>query len=269
MELLVGTATAPSTTFTGLTMAAGNSLTIRSTPIDAKIYLLQVWADNQGAGAFRIRSPRLHDNVQGIRLDVIASTVHPLLPCGFKQPLISQDSLVAELTGSATAGDIETAAMLLYYENIPAIDARLASAEQIMPLVKHILTVENTLALGTAGGYSGEESLNAEFDLLKANTDYAILGYHVDAECAAIRYRGIDSGNLGYGGPGADDLRFVTEEWFVRLSRLSGLPCIPVFNSANVDGILVDGAQDENGTDVTVTTILAELGPSPVAVGAR
>jgi hypothetical protein len=32
-----------------------------------------------------------------------------------------------------------------------------------------------------------------------------------------------------------------------------------VFNSANRAGVLIDGAQDENGTDVTVTTLLALL----------
>jgi len=36
---------------------------------------------------------------------------------------------------------------------------------------------------------------------------------------------------------------------------------IPVFNSANKAGILIDGAQDENGADVTVQSIFAELAP--------
>ena len=263
LELLVGSATAPSTTFTGLTMAAGNSLTIRSAPLDSKIYLLQAWADNQTAGTFRIRSPRLHDNVQGIRMDVTASDTTPLLPEGIKQMLISQDTLVAEITGSATAGDLESGAMLLYYDAVPGVDARLATWEQIAPLIKHLLFVENTLALGTAGGYSGEEAINAEFNQFKANTDYALLGYTVDVECLAIRYRGIDTGNLGVGGPGNETLRQVTAQWFKRLSMSTGLACIPVFNSANADAILLDGLQDENGTDTTVTSHFAELGPTP------
>lgn len=263
IELLVGFATAPGATFTGLTMAAGNSLTIRSTAIDSKIHLLQAWADNQAAGTFRVRSPRLHDNVQGIRLDITISDTSPLLTEGTMQPLVSQDTLVAEITGSAVAGDIETAALIVFYESIPAIDSRLATWEQIKPLIKHYMTVENTLALGTAGGYSGEEAINAEFDQFKANTDYALLGYFVDTECAAIRYRGIDTGNLGVGGPGNETLRHVTAAWFKRLGMMTGLPCIPVFNSANKDAILIDGAQDENGADTTVTSIFAELGPTP------
>jgi hypothetical protein len=127
--------------------------------------------------------------------------------------------------------------------------------------MKHLVTVNNTLALGTAGGYSGEEALNAETDLLKNNTDYALLGYLVDVQCAAVRIRGADTGNLGVGGPGDRLGRHYTSDWFVRLSMATGLPCIPVFNAANRAGILVDGVQNQGGADPTVTWIFAELAP--------
>jgi len=262
LEIIGGYATAPSTTVTALTMFAGNSLTIRNAPLESDVKLLQVWADVQGAGYLRIRSPRLHDNVQGIRLYTVVSEVQPLLPMGAAQKLIPQDTLIAEITGSATTGDIESALMLLFYSNLPGVDARLASWEDVLRRMVNIVTVENTLSLGTGGGWSGEEALNAEFDLLKANTDYALLGYQVSAECAAVRWRGVDTGNLGVGGPGCETLKELTADWFVRLSKAFGLPLIPVFNSANKAGILVDGAQDENGTDTTLTSILAEIGPA-------
>lgn len=259
IELLTGFVTAPSTTFTALTMATGNSLTIRNTPIDALILLIQAWSVQQTAGNFRIRSPQMHDNVQGMRLFSVASQPEPLLPEKQKQKLRTQDTLVAELTGSATGGDIEQACMLIYYEDIPGIDARLIDSAEAADRMVDLLTVENTLALGTAGGYSGEEALNAEFDLLRANTDYALLGYLVSAQCACIRWRGIDFGNLGVGGPGNELAQELTSNWFADISDQLGKPAIPVFNSANVQGILIDGAQDEDGADVTVTTILAQL----------
>lgn len=262
LELVVGFVTAPSTTFTAWTMASGSSLTIRNAKEGSKVKLLQAWADNQGAGNLRIRSPRLHDNVQGIRAVVTVSDVRPLYPFGEAQPLIPQDTLIAEQTGSATAGDIETGAFLAWYEDLPGIEARLATWEQIKDRIRNIFTSENTLALGTAGGFSGEEAFNAEFDLTKANQDYALLGYLCSAECAAVRWRGADTGNLGVGGPGYDGPGYLTEDWFKRLSETYGIPTIPVFNAANKAGILVDGAQDENGADVTVTAILAELGPA-------
>lgn len=259
MELLTGFVTAPGATLTALTMASGNSLTVRNAVQNSKIELLNMWSDNQAAGILRLRSPQFHDNVQGIRYRIPASDPDPLLPETTRQMLMSQDTLVAELSGSATAGDIETASFLVFYDDLPGISARMISEDDLKSRSVAIVTVENSIATGTAGGYSGEEAINAEFDLLKANTDYAILGYAVDTECASVRYRGADFGNLGIGGPGQVDDKRITSEWFVRLSRLIGVPLIPIFNSANKAGLLIDCAQDENGADVIVTTILAEL----------
>jgi len=98
------------------------------------------------------------------------------------------------------------------------------------------------------------------------NKDYALLGYLVapvagqtDGGAACVRWRGADTGNLGVGGPACDTDPFITMRWFVWLSEQSGLPCIPVFNSANRAGILLDAAQDENGLDILVTSIFAQL----------
>lgn len=259
LEIIAGQVTAPSTTQTALTMGSGNSLTVRNAPYESRARLLQAWADVQGAGILRLRSPRMHDNVQGIRLDTVVSEPKPLLPWGVAEVLTPQDTITADLSGSATAGDVEGAALLIYYDDLPGIDANLATFEEIASRIVHTVTVENTLALGTAGGYSGEESIMAEFDLLKANTEYALLGYLVDAECLCVRWRSADTGNLGVGGPGDEGARELTSSWFVKLSREYGIPAIPIFNSANKGSILLDGMQDENGADVTVTSILAEL----------
>jgi hypothetical protein len=259
LELLTGFVTAPGATLTQLTMAAGNSNTIRNAALDSKIRLLTCWADNQAAGVLRVRSPRLHDNVQGIRMQVVASQPMPLLPPRYAQSLVAQDTLTLELSGSGTAGDIETACFLVAYENLPGVEARFITSEDLRSRGRDVVTVENTLSLGTAGGYSGEEAINAEFDLLKANTDYAIAGYIVSAEAACVRYRGVDTGNLGIGGPANPDFPHFTREFFIWLSEAADMPLIPVFNSANKAGLLIDGAQDENGTDITVSTILVEL----------
>ncbi len=269
LEVLTGFVTAPGAVLTALTMAAGNTLTVRNCPFEKRVYLLQAWVDAQVAGVLRIRSPKLHDNVQGIRATTTASDVVPLLPGGFKQLLIPQDTLIAELSGSGVAGQIETAAMLIYYDDLPGTNARLATPDEIRKRMVQIFNVTQNLALGIAGGYSGEAAINATFDLFKANTDYALLGYVCDVEGAVVRWRGADTGNLGIGGPGNETLRHVTSSWFVRLSDWYGLPLIPVFNSANKAGILVDGAQDQAGADVLLTSIFAELAPGAIAPSAR
>ena len=267
LEIISGFVTAPGSTLTALTMGSGDTLSVRNAPIDSLIMLLQAWADNQAAGTFRIKSPRMHDNVEGIRLDASVSEVKPLLPRRIVQPLFPQDNLTVQLSGSGTGGDIESAAMLLFYDNLPGVSARLIDVPTLLANMVHLLSVENTLALGTAGGYSGEEAITAEFDQLKANTDYALLGYLVDAECAAVGWRGSDTGNLRVGGPGDELGRDFTRTWFYDLARDYNMPLIPVFNAANKDSILIDGVQDENGTDVTLTSLLAQLKPgtSPVA----
>ena len=190
LELLTFTDTAPDTaSFAAMAAATGNSNTIRNTELSRAIRLVSMWADFQGksgAASVRVRSPKLHDNVQGLRFDVVASELEPLWPMGLSERLWSQDELTIECTGSDTAADIETLCMLLYYEELPGIVARLISPDELMRRMTHFSVVENTLALGTGGGYSGEEAINAEFDQFKANKDYALVGYQVDVECAAV-----------------------------------------------------------------------------------
>lgn len=261
LELLTGFVTAPSTAATPVTLATGNSNIIRAFDMNKFARLLDVWADVQGAGFVRLRSPKLHDGVQGIRLATTVSEASPLLPPHGAQRLYAQDAITWEMTGSATAGDIETSCLLVYYEDLPGIAARFIGVDELTRRIVNILTVENTIALGTGGGYSGEEAINAEFDLGKNNVDYALVGYLVTVECACVRWRGADTGNVGVGGPGNETYRFGTREWFIDLTKRFGIPLIPVFNWANKAGILVDGAQDENGADTTITSIFAELAP--------
>lgn len=261
MELISGHVVAPGATFTALTMHAGSSLTVRNARLDSKVRLLQAWADHQVAGNVRIRSPKLHDNVQGIRLFSVASEVVPLLSDLTRQPLYPQDTLIVEVTGSGVAGDVESVGALIYYEDLPGAEARFTTTMVLKERGVNYLAVENTIATGVAGGFSGEEAINAEFDLFKANTDYALVGYRVSAECASVRWRGADTGNLGVGGPGNELGGQWTREWFIMLQRQHDVPLIPVFNSANKAGILIDAVQDENGADVTVTSLFVELAP--------
>lgn len=265
MEVISGHVTAPSTTFTAWTVHTGNSLTIRNSDPTKKIWLLSAWADQQAAGVLRVRSPKLHDNVQGLRMDTVISEVYPLLPIGYKQQLYAQDTLVVEQTGSATAGDFESGALLVWYEDLPGQNARLIGYDDLMKKASNLVTVDCTVTTTTAGGYTGSVAINSTFDLLKANTDYALVGYLVSAECAVVRWSGVDVGNLGVGGPGHELNKQLTSEWFTRLARLSGVPTIPVFNSANKAGFTVDCVQDENAAAVVVTSILAEIGPNPTA----
>jgi hypothetical protein len=259
MQVVSGFVTAPSTTFTAWTMGSGDSLSVRNTPEGNPIHLLNMWADNQAAGFLRVRSALLHDNVIGITAGILASEVQPLMPMGLGQILKPQDLLTVEQTGSATASDIESGSLLVYYDELPGADARLATYDQIRNRIESYMYVTNTLASGTAGGYSGEEAINAEVDQWKANRDYALLGYLNGVECCTLGWRGPDTSNLRVGGPGTETFRDITGNWFVTLSMATGKACIPIINAANKAATLIDCTQDENGADPIVTSIFALL----------
>lgn len=261
LEMISGFVTAPSTTNTALTMGSGSSAQVRSAKPGTTIKLLAAWTDQQTAGYLRVRSSRLHDAAQGIRLYSVASDVENLLPYGSNQRLYPGDNLSIDLTGSATAGDIESACLLMYYDDIEGSAANLITYADMMKRAVNFVSVENTLALGTAGGFSGEEAINAEYDLLKANTEYALAGYTVSAECAAVGWRGIDTANTRVGGPGNETEKEQTANWFAYLARRFDMALIPVFNANNKSGILIDGVQDENGADPLVNSLFVELGP--------
>ncbi len=263
LELVTGFVTAPSTTFTAWTLATGNSLAVRSAAINSKIWLISAWAFNQVAGVLRIRSPRLHDNVQGIRMRAAAALTLPMFPSQVQnfvgQPLIAQDSLIVEQTGSGVAGQIETGSLLLYYDDLPGIAARLTDYDTVKKFGLNIVGQEVPITTGVAGGYSGQVAINVSFDNLKANTDYACLGGMVDLRKGSVRIQGVDSGNLGLGFPAEPSIRDDTSNWFVHLTLGLGIPLIPVFNSANKTGILVDESDNQVGGANVVTLFLVEM----------
>lgn len=259
LELVSAQGTAIGATIAALTAVTGDSLAVRNTGTANPARLLQLWADVQAVGTLRVRSPKFHDNVQGIRIDTLASDPTPLLPWGVHQNVFPNDVLVVELAGSAVAGDIEYVSMLIYYPELPGASYRGITREEVKRRALNIFTVENTIATGTGGGWTGAEAVNAEFDQFHAGGLYALMGYKVDAECASVAWRGADTANMRVGGPGIETEPWLTSDWFAFLSDEYGMPLIPVFAAENKGGILIDALQDENGTDVTVTSYFVEL----------
>ena len=255
-EVIGGRVTNPGATLTALTANTGNSFTVRSFPFGSPAYIDEAWAQEATTGQFRIRSNRLHDNSQGIRMQVSA-TASGLLPYYAAQALYPQDVLTVELSG----GGAETDAgfFLAYYTDLPGVSARLATWDQISPRIVNLMGVLEQVTSGaTLSDWSGSQAFNADQDTFKRNVDYAILGYTLDATCGAIRITGSDTGNLGVGGPG--NLRpEVTANWFADLSVRTGRPFIPVFNAANVGAMTFDISHTANAATFNVTVLCAEL----------
>lgn len=262
LEVIGASGTAIGATLAALTAVTGDSLAVRAAPGEKAIKLVQFWNDVQVAGTLRIRSPRMHDNVQGIRCDTIVGDPRPLMPYGVVQRLYSNDTLSVDLAGSAVVGDIEYVLMMLFYEDLAGAAARFIGPDELMRRAMHISAVENTIATGTTAAWAGAEAINAEFDQFHANGQYALVGYLVDTEAPAIAWRGPDTSNYRVGGPGDETERAMTAEWFLKLSQRLGMPLIPVISAENKAGTNIDALQDENGADVTVTSLFVELSPT-------
>jgi len=264
LELIGGQATAPGAVLTALTMFAGNSSTVRNADLASKVALIQTWGRNNAAGIWRIRSPKLHDNVQGIRFRLDATDPTPLIDPGTWQRLVPQDTLTLEISGSAVAGQLEQAFLLIYYSDLPGNSARFIGRDELLKRTMNVWTTEIAVVPGVAGGFSGQVAINSTFDNFKANTDYALVGYHVDSQCGAVRFTSPDFSNLGIGGPGliaagSPSGRHITARWFEHLTQWLGIPLIPVFSAANKFGTLVDIAANQAGGAVNVTAIIHEL----------
>ena len=246
-------------TLTNLTMNTGDSLNVRSFDNSKRAWLLNTWAFVTSAGFTEIHSPRMHDNVHSIRFRVAASQPQPLLPLQCQQRVYPVDALTVQLAGDATAGRLQPQSLLLYYEDVPGFASRLMAPKDVWARTVNIYAIETQIALAVTGDYSASVAINATNDQFIANTDYAILGYVVDSSFSSVHWRGADIGNVRVAGPAMNNLVQLTSEWFVRLSDELAMALIPVINSQNKGGVLMDGLMSQAGGTVNVTTVLAQL----------
>jgi hypothetical protein len=169
--------------------------------------------------------------------------------------------MIVELAGSAVGGKIESVVQTMLYENLPNQSTRSIDHATLWARQKQIIGQRLAITLGTTVGYNGARAVNADNDQFHANTDYALLGItsrhqHGGDLCPRHRYGEPARRGAGIGAPVAAHVR-----WFVKLSDEYKLPLIPVFNSANKAGILVDAVNNQAGGTANVTLWFAELNP--------
>lgn len=256
---VIGTfATNPGAAGAAAAAFAGDSLAVLNFDSSSSAELVNCWGSNAAGGRAEIHSPKLHDNIRGLEVWVPAGSSRQLMSAKFAQRLYAQDVLSVLIGGGAA----ETDALFLlnYYDGIGGLDARLTTPDAILPRVVDLVGVETVQAGGgpAVGNWSAGVTLNSTADLLKANTDYAVLGYTVDTEGGAVGISGPDTGNVRVGGPLTTDA-LVTRDWFIHLSERTGKACVPVINSANKGATLISTAQAVAGTAVHVVLHCAQL----------
>lgn len=257
MQVLTGFATNPGAANTALTMATGDSLSLPVWSASAKGRLITEWCENATGGVIRTKSPRFHDNLQGIRLQVPAGDDLWEFRPRVAQPLYPGDTLSVDTTGGGAEVDIVS--LLVYYDDLPGIDAPLQSWAAIQDRIVDYVGLEVDLTSGaTAGQYGGARTLQQDFTVLKADVNYALLGYTCASKFATLGVTGPDTGKVRVGGPGSVHTED-TADWFVQLSDHLGQPCIPVIQALNAGATIVDLASTDTATAHHVSLILAEL----------
>lgn len=260
LEMITAQVTAPGATFVAGVALAGDSLVVRNT--GKRVSLVAAWQQQQAGalGSTRITSPLLHDNTRGIQYGLQAGSVEMGLYGQPVQQLFSQDGLVISRSGSAVAGDIEQSSLLVRYDDLPGIDGNFISFDEAIKRTVNRLGVRVTPLVAVATGqYSAGVAINAVDDSLKANTEYAVIGFTAGAQCTSIGIKSPDWGNLRVGAPGMSGQSPALQDFFLDLSYETGLGCVPVFNSSNKGQTLVDFCDDENAANITVVAYLAEL----------
>jgi len=266
LEIVAGFATNPGATLTTLTTSGGGSNVVRGTDTTKPTWLLSTWAFNGTAGEFRITSPRLHDQAQGIRNRVTAALTAPLAPGhingGFAQRLYAQDNLTLQISGGA--GELDLGALLIGYDALDGVAGRFIDQPTLKKSGVNILTAEVTVTAVATGLWGGAVAINSSFDTLIANTDYALVGAMTDTRGLGIGITAVDFGNLRVGVPCEPSLRNMTQNWFELLSLAFNAPYIPVFNSANKSTTLIDVTTNGAGGTYTINLELVQLAPGSV-----
>lgn len=256
-QVISGRVTNPGAVLTALTVGTGDSFTVANFNLASTAYLDEVWAKEATKGVLRIRSPRLHDAAQALRLNVGDTIARNLLPLQAGQPLYPGDLLTVELSGGAAETDM--ASLLLYYQDLPGIQAQLAHWEEVAPRIVNIAGIEvDPVTSATAGDWGAGRAINADFDVFKADARYALLGYDVDTSVCTFAISGPDTGNLKMGGPGPVD-HIQTRNYFVDQALATGRPYIPVIAGNNRGATLAFVADPATAVTVKCTMLFAEL----------
>jgi len=255
-----------STTFDALTAGSNATFTVRSFVDGSSAYLEDVYASNDDSiFQLSIKSPRMHDQVKGLLLagtnlsttNEQVFTPQPLIPGKHVQRLYSTD--VLSVTANGTAADVMNAAFNVRYDNLGGIAARLVTYDQIFPLIVNTVGIlTQPVPSGTAGQWGAGYVFNSGDNRLKADTDYAVLGYTTTRTVTAISIVGTDTGNLYIGGPGGYSAE-ITADYFVNNGIKYGRPSIPVLNSNNAGSTTVQIADILTSGTPNVTWILAQL----------
>jgi hypothetical protein len=240
------------------TLVAGGTGTLAVDAFDSgRCYIEQLWAAGATTDFVRVRSPRMHDANQGLRLMVGTTQRTNLLPWGLDAQVFSSDVPVYDIdaTGAGSGLIVGTYG----YDNLGQGVSTLATWEELEPRIVDVMSNSFTVTAGAIGAWGAGVALNNATDNLKADNKYALLGYGCSAAVGAFAINGTDTGNFDIAFPGDPDTR-ETRDYFILLAQRSGRASIPIIQANNRAGTIVKSTDAAAGTVSTVSLILARLG---------
>lgn len=220
----------PGSTFTAVTTATGDSLTVRTFNQASGAMLEHATRQGATSGGWRILSPVLHDNNTGITLITAETPSVMLAPDFIGQPMKSGDTLTVQGTGGTAETEVGT--ITIDYNDVDGLAAKLYMWEEIRAAYEHWKPFEVDCAIGGTAGVWADTLMNATDKQAKADRKYAILGWTTDTALAAIAIHGGETGNVRIGGP-APTTPEDTAFWFILESNRQGTPHIPVISANN------------------------------------
>lgn len=225
----VHNATTNAVTLTAATTAQGDSLGIRAFKDGAHCYLENVFLQGSAAPRrFRLTSPRLHDNVTGLNYQAAENPTEFLIAAELQQEMYSADVLVAQMDAAASSDTV--AALSLYYTDLPGINANMYTWAQIEPRIIDLKPVEVDVTTSATIGAWSDTLITITENQLKANYEYAVLGFTGSAAMLTVGLKGPATGNLRACIPAASPTLRLTD-YFIFQSQQQNRPYIPVFNA--------------------------------------
>lgn len=261
-------AAAAATGLQAYTAAPGQSFQVRACNGPTPAHLTALWVNAADAGYARVRSPRMHDDVNGVQVQKPVADPSPLINGYFDNTLFSQDTLTVEdlFTTAPTVNDVQQIAYDVCYDDLPGIAANYMSWAQVKSLLanapvanQYMGVAVNPESNATVGQFGAGVALNSVNDVFKANSWYALLGYEVDTTFTGFTVLGTDLGNLNVGAPGVTDPK-ITRSWFVDQEMITGRLSIPVINSQNKGSTFVQAFAPVASTTYPVNLIFAYCG---------
>lgn len=249
-----------------LPAASGQSLQVRYFEAGTQVHLIDAWAGNNNSKMdLNVHSPNMADNTYGWRSSYMFNPTlsgadgNPqlLLAPAWRQPLVLNDTLVAQCLATATA-DV-TFTMLLQYDIPGNPGGRFMTAPEVYARTKNLLGNRiSPSAHATTSTYGTAEAITSDDNRFKAGVDYALLGILSDLPFTTLSIYGPDTANFQVSIPGSWDSK-ITAGYFYEMAERFGAPLIPVINSLNAPNTYAAVADAGGGTNPLITLQWAEL----------